>query len=261
MIKLCRIINMFISQSFSQTLAYRTTSIFIVVFGTLFSLGEVIGVFVYYSYTDNIFGWDKNAFLLLIGTFSLIQYIYQFLFVLQHEELMDKVIEGELDYDLIRPMDSQLLCSFRLLDIPSLINMIIPLALISYSIKNLDNSVHAIYFVQYILFIFIGVLFYYLLNQFFVSLSFWIERPGKLIGLPEYLFDLASRPRSVYPKYLQIIIVFIIPVVSATNTPVSFLRGSVDLTALFSLLIFTIIMFWVVRVQWIKGIKRYASTS
>lgn len=261
MIRLIKILIIFVSHSFSQMFAYKTTSVFVVVFGTLFSIAEIIATQIYYSYTDTIMGWDKYNFLILLGTFSLIQYIYQFLFVLQHEEFMDKIIEGELDYDLIRPIDSQLINSFRFLDIPSLINMIIPFALIVYSLNKLNIKIEFSLLLGYTILIIIGVVFYYCLNQIVVSLAFWIERPGKLLGMPEYLFDLASRPSSIYPKFLKLLLVFFIPVLSSTNLPVEYLTNNFDKLTTLNFIVVTLLFLIFTRWQWKRGLRKYVSTS
>jgi len=75
------------------------------------------------------------------------------------------------------------------------------------------------------------------------------------------LHDLASRPRAIFPTYLQIFIVFLIPVVSARNVPVNALRGNFEIAPLFSLLFVTVLSLVLTSIQWKVGIKRYTSTS
>lgn len=255
-----RLIGQFFRQSFAVFTAYRLTSIFVIVFGSLFSIIELVTTLVYFQFTDRIAGYTLNQFLLLIASFSFISNLYQFLFIAAHEQMADKIIDGKLDYDFIRPLDSQLYNSLSAFDIGSSINLVIPLILIIYSIDKTGGTgvLRCLFFT---LFLLVGTFAYYLINQFFVSLSFWIERPGKLLGIPEYLFDLASRPRAVYPKVLQIIFAWILPIISATNLPVQILTGRVTIIEISTYLIAISLLALIVRIQWKQGVKRYQSAN
>jgi ABC-2 type transport system permease protein len=248
-------------QSFAQMLAYRLSATFIVVFGTLFAIAEIISLLVYFQFTDNVAGWDFYAFLALTATFSLIQYIYQFFFVLSHETMMEKIIEGGLDYDLIRPIDSQLLCTMKSFDYPSLINMLIPLGLLAYSWPHLSipNGIGGLG--MYLVFVVFGFVFYALLNQIFVGLSFWIERPQKLSGVPEYLFEFAKRPRVIYPRIVQVALAIVLPVIAASNVPVEALLGRFDIESCLALVGGTLVLAALARYQWMMGVRRYASAN
>lgn len=255
------ILGLLARQSLGKMLAYRVSALFTVVFGILFALAEVIAITVYYRYTDEISGWDLSSFLGLYATYGFIQYLYQFVFVVSHEELMDKIIEGELDYDLIRPVDSQFLCSARALDYPSLINMIAPLGLLIYCARKLELDLTLPVIISYSILVVLGVTLYYLVNQFFVAMAFWVERPRKLAGVAEYLFEFASRPRSVYPRAMQVILTLVLPILTAVNAPVDVIRGELHLGMVGAFVTGLIVIGGIVRVQWVHGVRRYASAS
>lgn len=255
-------LKIMLSQSISQFFIYRLTSILVCFFGTLFTAIEVITVIVLYNYTDSINGWDFYSFLALSATFTLISYLYQFFFTLSHEDLIEKIIEGELDYDLIRPVDSQLINSIKQLDIPSLLNIIIAIILLCYSVSHIEfGQLFFANIVLYIFFVLIGVFFYYLVNQFFINFAFWIERPYQIAAIPEYLLDLASRPRTVYPPILHLLFVWVFPILLSTNLPVEILRGDIDLSIIGYYVLFITIFSIIVRIQWKRGLKKYQSTN
>ena len=249
------------NQSVAQMLAYRTTSIFIVVFGTIFAITEIIATLIFYQYTDHIAGWNMYEFLLLIATFSFIQYIYQFFFVLPHEQLIDDMIDGNLDYLLIRPMDAQLIANVKTFDIPSLFNLIIPIALSIYCMTKLKWEITIFQIGGYLILLVFGVMSYFILNHFFVNVGFWIERSHQLMGVPEYLFEIGLRPRSVYPKVIFFIFVYVIPILLATNSPVDLLRGELRFQSLFYFILYNLLGFMLIRIQWKRGLKRYTSAN
>ncbi|WP_437958363.1 ABC-2 family transporter protein [Sorangium sp. So ce119] len=256
-----RLFRLLGQHSLAQTLSYRLSAAFVVVFGTLFAVGELASLLIYFQFTDSIAGWGLHASLALIATFGLIQHTYQFFFVVSHEALMDKIVHGELDYDLVRPVDSQLLCSLKSLDFPSLINMIIPVGILLYAWPHLDAPASVATLGAYLLLVLCGVVFYYLLNQLFVGLSFWIERPQQLAGVPEYLLEFATRPRTIYPRWIQFALAVVLPVLTATNTPVDLLRGELELSAVLPLLAAIALLAVAARWQWRRGVRRYVSAS
>ncbi|MFT9117044.1 MAG: ABC-2 family transporter protein [Sporolactobacillus sp.] len=247
-------------QSVATFFAYRMTSLFVIVFGSLFSVIEIVTVLVYYQFTGDIVGYSLPQFLLVIASFECISNIYQFLFVSAHEQMADKIIGGELDYDFIRPVDSQLYNSLSAFDLASGINLIIPSVLLIYAVPRAGHP-DWLQGVCFVLFLIIGTFMYYLMNQLFVALSFWVERPGKLLGIPEYLFDLASRPRSVYPHVLQLLFAWILPIVASTNLPVDILRGRVSVAETLAYLTGVAVLAALVRLQWKCGIARYQSAN
>jgi len=248
------------SLSISQFFIYRLTSVFVCFFGVLFTTIEVITLFVLYHYTDSINGWDFYSFLTLSATYTLISYIYQFFFTLSHEKLIDKIVEGDLDYDLVRPIDSQLINSIKQLDIPSLINIVIAIVLLCFSVPHVLTG-HIFGIVMYILFVLMGVYFYYLVNQFFINFAFWIERPYQIAAIPEYLLDIASRPRNVYPPILHVLFVWVFPILLSTNLPAEILRGDYSVVTLVYYLLFIILFSFLVRIQWKQALKKYQSAN
>lgn len=236
------------------------TSFLVIVFGTLFTAVEVITTLVFFQFTDTIAGFTIYEFLALTSTFELIGTAYQILFINAHENLSDKILDGELDYDLIRPVSSLFFNNVRQIEISSIINLIVPVSILIYSIVQMGGGTLS-GIIGYAAFVAAGVYFYYLLNQFFVSLSFWVERPGRLLGVPEYVFDLAAKPRGVYPRIWQVIFAWIIPVVTATNLPVDILKGNFSFAQLLVYLAVITMFTVIVRIEWKLGIRRYTSAN
>ena len=247
--------------SLKKMLIYRTTSIMIFVFSSIFLIAEVIGVYVIFEYTDSIVGWNRNQMLFLLATSTLISDLYQFVFINQHEELGENVLEGELDYILIRPINPLVLTSIKYFDIPSLIHLIAPLSMVIYLVNDEKILLSFFNVIGYIIYILLGTIQYYCINQIFVALSFFYEKADSIIGIPEYLFDFASKPRSIYPKYIQMLMGYVIPFLLMTNIPVEIIFGNTEFDLLLWSLFITLVLVIIVKLQWKAGIKIYQSTG
>ncbi|MEK4554386.1 ABC transporter permease [Jeotgalicoccus sp. FSL K6-3177] len=246
--------------SFKTLTHYRMTTFLVVAFGFLFTFIDVLSTIVFFQFTEELGGFNFYEVMYILGVYNFIQYSYQLFFINSHEELADKIIEGELDYDLIRPIDSNFLINFRSLDIPSLINFILPISIIIFSILNIEYTF--IDFYGAIILIFFGTILYYYINQVIVNLCFWIEKPGMILGIPEYLLDIASRPASIYPKYISFALTFVMPMFVITNSSVIAINSSALYIYLsIFLLVYIIIFRYISNKQWKYGLKKYLSTN
>ena len=119
-----RIYKELFKQSIEEFMIYRMTASLTVLFGIMFYGIELLAGVVYFQYTDSIMGLTRTDYMILITTANIIQMGYQFLFVASHEMLEETIIEGGLDYALIRPVNSFFYYSFQRIDIASAIGVL-----------------------------------------------------------------------------------------------------------------------------------------
>lgn len=248
-----------IKQSIKEVIAYRTTTFLIVFFGFLFFGIEMFSGFVYFEYTDNILGWSKLDFLSLIITATIIQYLYSFLFINSHERLADKILDGDLDFIFVRPVNSFWFYSLYRLDIPSIINVFVAVLIQSYIFSFYKLSVITI--LMYIIFVFLGVWFLFLINHLVIMASFWFEKADKLIGLPEYLEVMSNKPKGIYPKWIQVLLGILFPIITAINMPITILNNTFSFKLILWYIFFEILLTIVVYKVWFLGIKKYSSSN
>lgn len=247
-------------QSIKSALVYRSSSILVVVFGLLFSVAQVVATLVYYRYTNAIGGWGFYEFLTLVGSSVVVSSGYQLLFVLNHEDIVDRIVDGSLDYDLLRPVDSQVLLSTKRLDVPSAVTLLVGLGVYAYGAQRVPAlSVWSV--AAWLSLCAVSVWFLYCVNHAFVSLAFWIERAHSLTGVSEYLLDLGQGPARVYPRLVQHILTSILPVVAATNLPVDVTWHALTVRQLVWFLSGVATATGMARYLWQRGLRRYYSAN
>lgn len=247
--------------SLQQMLIYRLASIMIVTFGVLFVLAEYLAINVYYDFGNSIGDWSQSEFFILFGSFNCMIYLYSFFFEIGHDDFAYKVKYGELDYDLIRPVDSMFLCSFSRFDFPSLFNLILPALFIYRGIEQTQVAFGFFSATGFVLAVILGTFVIYLLNHLLTTLFFWLTDFSNSIQLLNSVINLGSKPLSIYPWILQVIFGFCIPIILAGNLPAEVLLGKVSLQKLGILSIGVLILFTFTRILWLQGLKRYASAS
>ncbi|MDC7280654.1 ABC transporter permease [Butyrivibrio fibrisolvens] len=254
-----RLYKVFISQSIQECLVYRSTSIFVALFGIMFFSIEMITGIIYYEYSDTILGWTRNDYFSLICTSNIILSMYQVLFVSAHENLSDDIIEGNLDYVFVRPVKSFWYYALYRLDIPSAVNLVI--AIIIQMVIISKSNYYRINIIEYVIFIPFAMMFVFLVNQLMVMFSFWKEKTNKLMGVPESLIDASTRPKVIYPNSIIFFLTWVLPFFTAINGPVEILKGNISVVELVWFIIFLVVLSIIVGMVWKRGLAKYASAN
>ena len=246
-----KIYKAMLSNSIQRILIYRTTSILIVVFGLLFYFIEMFSGTVYFSYTDNILGWTKWDYFSLITTATIIRYGYTFFFI-WGSDLSYTIVQGKLDYTLLRPLNSFWYYAFYMADFPSLINVILGIIVQGWIISR--QHVGFFQVIMYILFVIIGIWFHFLMFNF-------SNKADQILWIPETLSEISSQPASIYPKWIRCFLMWLLPILTSFNLPVDIIRGKVNIINMLwyvgFVAVFTIANYRI----WHAGLKKYQSSN
>jgi len=253
-----KIYKAMLSNSIQRVLIYRTTSILIVVFGLLFYFIEMFSGMVYFSYTDNILGWTKWDYFSLITTATIIRYGYTFFFI-WGSDLSYNIIQGKLDYTLLRPLNSFWYYAFYMADFPSLINVILGIIVQGWFISKYHIGFFQV--IMYIIFVIIGIWFQFLMFNFSNMISFWVDKAEQILWIPETLSETSSQPASIYPKWIRCFLMWLLPILTSFNLPIDIIRGKVNVVNMLWFVgfvgAFTIANYRI----WHAGLKKYQSSN
>ena len=253
-----KIYKAMLSNSIQRILIYRTTSILIVVFGLLFYFIEMFSGMVYFSYTDNILGWTKWDYFSLVTTATIIRYGYTFFFI-WGSDLSYTIVQGKLDYTLLRPLNSFWYYAFYMADFPSLINVILGIIVQGWIIFKYHIGFFQV--IMYIIFVIIGIWFQFLMFNFSNMISFWVDKAEQILWIPETLSETSSQPASIYPKWIRCFLMWLLPILTSFNLPIDIIRGKVNIVNMLWYVgfvgAFTIANYSI----WNAGLKKYQSSN
>ena len=85
----------------------------------------------------SVAGWDLDSMIILTGTFSLVLGLLDGLFQTNMSRLSEQVNRGELDYVLIKPIDSQFYVSTRYLNLNEIPTVLISVVTIAAGMARL----------------------------------------------------------------------------------------------------------------------------
>ena len=185
-----------------------------------------------YSHTGEIgvgTGWHENEFFIFLGTVWIINSLIQTFFMANAEEFSELIRTGNLDFALLKPIDTQFLISFPRVNWAQLPNGILGAMLIVYSLYNLHGTEgkHLYWFSipAYVFYIGCGAVVMYSVMICLASTSIWFGRNQNLYNFWFYITNFYRYPMEIYQKgggigmALWCTFTFVVPILVVSNIP------------------------------------------
>lgn len=202
----------------------------------LMNLGFYLLIF---SYTDSIgeaTGWGKFQFFTFLATTLFINSLVQAFFMPNAEEFSELIRTGQLDFALLKPIDTQFLISLGKIEFSSLGNFVFAGVLLSFSLWQMNQQGDlALTWTQaalYPLYVLCGVGILYSLMIGLAATSIWLGRNQSLYDFWFYITNFSRYPMEIYHGRwgtpLQKFFTFVIPVLIVVNVPARLLAWPLE---------------------------------
>lgn len=248
-----------VKNSIKEALAYRTSSVIMFIVVLLFFLLQILTNFVFYKYTDNIAGYTLLDSINLINTATIITSLNNTLFIIGNESIFYELIEGDMDYKFLRPVNSYWLYAFYGFDIQSFITFLLHTIFQIYLFSFIKITFLKVF--SYILMVILGCFYIFLISRALVLLIFYTDKANSIQGIPELLEDASSKPKGIYPKFLRYIFIFFISYLMVYNGPIDVLKGNINYSYLLGYIISAFIFLIMTYKLWFIAIKKYQSSN
>lgn len=247
----------------------------ITVFTRAFWFAAQITLFeIIYSNVTSINDWSREEYFAFMATGMLINAIVETFFMPNCANFSELIRTGNLDFVLLKPIDTQFLISFEKVNIANLNQILLSVALLGYSLNTMGATITTAGVAMYLLLIAAGVVFFYSLMIILASTSIWFGRNQGLYDFWFYITVFARYPRSIYGSgsegrspsemsewaagdVLQFSFSYIIPILLVVTVPArvllskplqpSWLIGVALVAPIFALLISRAVFHWSLR--------------
>jgi ABC-2 type transport system permease protein len=194
----------------------------------LMNLGFYLIVFNYTpmlgSSDDPAAAWTKYKFLVFLATTMFVNSAVQMFFMPNAEEFSEMIRTGNLDFALLKPIDTQFLISLQRVDWSAAADFVIALALLLYSVPRIQGfspSWSAV--MLYPLYVVLGILIMYSVMVALSATSVWLGRNQTLYDFWFYITNFSRYPLEIYDGpvgiWLRWMFLFIVPVLVVVNVP------------------------------------------
>jgi ABC-2 type transport system permease protein len=171
-------------------------------------------------------GWEKYQFYAFFSTGLIINALGQMLFMTNIDELTDMIRTGELDFLLLKPIDTQFLVSLKRIEWSSAGNCLVGVGFLIYALIRLDHSPGVVQGVLFLVYVLCGLAIYYSLMIALGASTVWMGRNLTLYDFWFYITTFSRYPMEIYQKStiwfgppLGVLFTYFIPVLIVINVP------------------------------------------
>lgn len=209
----------------------------------------------------SVAGWDLDRMILLTGTFSLVLGLLDMLFQTNMARLSEQVNRGELDFVLVKPIDSQFYVSTRYINLNEVPAVIVAAATVIAGAARIGLEPTIWDVVTYITIVVCAVITFYGIWFLTVTFSLWTGRINNIAYLILPIADLGRLPTDVYRGGYRLLFTFVIPVALISTIPAQALLGMVDLPMVAFAILAAVVSATLSHWFWRYSLTRYASAS
>jgi len=168
--------------------------------------------------------WDKYQFFVFIATSMIINTIVQMFFMTNADEFSELIRTGNLDFALVKPIDTQFMISLRRVEWASLPSFLVAGILMAYALPRVDTfPPSAIIIALYLFYIVMGVAILYSLTIVLAACSVWLGRNSSIYDFWFYITTFSRYPMEIYTGsygiWLQRFFTFFVPILIVVNVP------------------------------------------
>lgn len=230
--------------------------------GTLFWIGTaLLTLGLFFRHTTRLGGWDFWEVVVLLGVFNALTGVIEAVLRPGIGQLASEVKSGTLDLVLVRPVDAQLLVSFRQLDLWRFTDVVFGLGLAGYALVRLHHVPSVLQILAFLIAFAAAVLVVYAIWVALMSLAFWFVAVENLSVLFDAVYEGARYPVTAYPGALRFVFVYLLPIAWTTTIPASALTGRLGPAIALGAAGVGATAFLLTRGLWRIALRRYTGAS
>ena len=196
--------------------------------------------------------------------------VVQMFFMTNADEFSELIRTGDLDFALLKPIDTQFLISLRKIEWSSLANFLVAAVLMAlrtcHASKGFDLTVWQV--VLYPIYVVMGIVILYSLTIVLAAASVWLGRNTSIYDFWFYITTFSRYPMEIYSGpvggWIRWGFTFLLPVLIVVNVPARMLakplRPEYSYLAGFAILA-TILSFMISRWVFQRALLSYRSAS
>jgi len=202
-----------------REMAFRVNFIVTMLTGSMWFLMSVLMFSVVFSHVKVVAGWTKYEVFFLLGVSHVILRLFGTFFMRNLMRVPDIIRTGEMDFYLVKPVNTQFLISTRYTSFDSLADTLTGLALMGYAGWQLGLKVSPANLLAFSMLILNGVVLYYAVMFISVTISFWFLR-FHAMDIWWQMTNMARQPAEIFSGTLKWILTYCIPMLVIVNFPV-----------------------------------------
>lgn len=257
-----RLYAKFMAQFWKSLMEYKTD--FIVGLFAFFVIQATGIIFIYliFQQIPKLNGWNFDQIVFIYG-FAQLPRGLDHLLTDNLWMLSGRIIaRGQFDRYLLRPINPLFQLIAEVIQPDAIGELAVGIILVTTSIYRLHISLSLIDILIFIFLVICGSIIYTSIKLLFASIAFWIKFSQAILFMNYMMSDFGKYPMSIYSKWLQVILSYIIPFAFTAYYPASYFIGKVNIKmAALGTFSAAIISFAIAYTVWNFGIRAYESSG
>lgn len=251
----------FLKMSWMADMEYRLNIVLRALAETGWYVAQLSIFEVLYTHSKTISGWDVHGMRVFMAVLFLVDVLYMIFLMENIDNLFTLVKQGDLDLYLVKPIDSQFMVSLRKVATAYTLNLVGILVYLVWAIRNLTQAPSGLQLVVFVGLILSGFLALYAFRFLFATLTVVLQDAGNIQYVWHQLYRLGMRPDPLYPPYLRIFVLTVLPVAFFASVPARALVDGVDWRFCIAAPGLALSLLFLSHYLWGKALKRYSSAS
>ena len=214
-----------------------------------------------YSYVDAIGVFTREDVMIFLVITFLADTFYMFFFSGNLFNLNRWMVRGDLDYFLLKPVNSQFMVSFRYVKSYAIVSFVILLIMLTNLVLDYPKPIGIFNVIAFVISFLMGTILWYGVDFIISSSCFWFKNFSVSGWLSHEILKFSTRPDSIYTGLLRKMLFSMIPMILIASIPTRTLLYGPNIQYLLWQLFIAMIFLLFTRIIWKRGLLRYESAS
>ena len=218
-----------------------------------------------FRHTGRIADWGPEPYLFFLGCYYTLEGAIETLFLENALEFADLVRTGNLDFQLLKPIDEQFLVSVRRLDWSTAPKLVLGAGIMAFALARMGWPFNPWQALGFLALFACGVGLAYSFLLLLASTSVWLVRNESLMELWWLFTTLMRYPREIYRNGwsypIYVLGWYVIPVLLVVNVPADVMVRAAEPGNVALLVAATALLLVVSRLYFFRALRSYSSAS
>lgn len=232
------------------------------VFIDLFWAGiSLISVDWVFGQVNLIAGWSKNEALLLVCINMVFASLIWYFIIPSMDSLAESIHKGNLDFYLLKPINTRFLVSVNKFASDQLIRIIVLSFLVFHFLNLLHITPDIFHWLGFLALILLGLLIFYGIFFTMTTTTIWFINLSNIQFLFQVIVDTGGYPVDIFRNTLKLVFYYLIPLGFLATFPTQILIGKGDWSLVMIGVVVASFVLVVSQWFWNFALKRYSSAS
>ena len=251
----------FFRNSLTREMEYKANFISGIVVDALYYLVHLFFFEIIYRNVSSLGEFSREDVIIFLIITFIADAVYMFFFSGNLFSINHLLVTGDLDFYLLRPVNSQFIVSLRYVRPYAIITFVFLVVILVSQCVDYSGDISGYNVILFIISFLSGMSIWYSLNFTIACGCFWFKNFRMAGWLSNEILKFSRRPDSIYTGVVRFTLFSFIPMALIASVPTRFLIYDYNIKYLSLQISISIVLLYITRVTWEKGLIIYESAS